>query len=118
MDELRPSHVSFPGWSGARARKLTAGSRQRPALQAGGEANGSRWSHACLPRSHRLAAAREMEGGSGRTRGGAGEIWPNLVFQVTEKEGVGLAEGLVLQSEDLQRLTHSCVRRITFCQLL
>lgn len=30
----------------------------------------------------------------------------------------GLVEGLVLQSEDLQMLTHSCVRHITLCQLL
>lgn len=29
----------------------------------------------------------------------------------------GLVEGLVLQSEDLQMLTHSCVRHITICQL-
>lgn len=30
----------------------------------------------------------------------------------------GLVEGLVLQSEDLQMLTHSYVRHITICQLL
>lgn len=35
-----------------------------------------------------------------------------------KREGRGLAEGLVLQSEDLQMLTHSCVRHITICQLL
>lgn len=41
----------------------------------------------------------------------------SLGFQVNEKEG-GLVEGLVLQSEDLQMLTHSYVRHITICQLL
>lgn len=35
-----------------------------------------------------------------------------------EWEGRGLVEGLVLQSEDLQMLTHSYVQHITICQLL
>lgn len=49
---------------------------------------------------------------------GGREIGLNLVFPVNKNKGVGLAEGLVLQSEDLQMLTHSCVRHITICQLL
>lgn len=48
--------------------------------------------------------------------GGAGEMegaWYSR--QVRRK---GWVKGLVLQSEDLQLLTHSCVRHITLCQLL